>query len=141
MKMRRHTALEAGLEDRFAGRIRHVLDESARKLPAERVHQLELARKMALRAQRSDHPVAQWATGPVIATVGGTASEGSRFARFGISTALVVLAAAGLIGIFQVERQRHIDELAEIDSAMLTDDIPISAYADHGFNAFLKEHK
>ncbi|CAG9188733.1 hypothetical protein BVI2075_1310016 [Burkholderia vietnamiensis] len=28
-------------------------------------------------------------------------------------------------------------ELADIDAAMLSDDLPLNAYLDHGFNAYL----
>ncbi|CAJ2906328.1 transmembrane protein [Burkholderia pseudomallei] len=28
-------------------------------------------------------------------------------------------------------------ELADIDAAMLSDDLPLTAYLDHGFNAYL----
>jgi hypothetical protein len=42
-----------------------------------------------------------------------------------------------LIGIVQYEKQLRINETADIDAAMLTDELPLSAYADHGFNAYL----
>jgi len=42
-----------------------------------------------------------------------------------------------LVGIYQYEQQRRIAETAEIDAAVLSDELPLSAYTDHGFNAYL----
>jgi hypothetical protein len=54
----------------------------------------------------------------------------------GVTVPLIVL-ALGLIGIYQVEQERRISDTAELDAAVLADELPLSAYLDHGFNAFL----
>ena len=51
----------------------------------------------------------------------------------------MVILVLGLISIVQYEKQQRINETADIDTAMLTDDLPVSAYADHGFNAYLEK--
>ncbi len=54
-------------------------------------------------------------------------------ARRGRSLALVI----SLVGIAYWEDQQRTAELADIDAAMLSDDLPLDAYLDHGFNAYL----
>ena len=44
----------------------------------------------------------------------------------------------GLIGIAQWQDDSRIYDIAEVDAALLTDDVPPDAYADSGFMAFLK---
>jgi hypothetical protein len=56
-----------------------------------------------------------------------------------IASALPLIAlAAGLILIHAVQDDRRASEVAEVDAALLTDDLPPSAYADPGFAQFLK---
>ncbi|MEY3799092.1 MAG: hypothetical protein RLZZ406_393, partial [Pseudomonadota bacterium] len=50
---------------------------------------------------------------------------------------LVVL-VFGLIGIAQWQQDSRINDIAELDVALLTDDVPPDAYADSGFLGFLK---
>jgi hypothetical protein len=129
-------------EQAFARKVGRVLDEGVATLPASRLEQLAMARKAALRAQKTPLPVAQWARQPALASsIGSEVAGPSRFGRVTLTAGLLVLVAGCLIGIFHVEQQRHIDDLAEIDTALLTDEIPISAYADHGFNAYLKKNQ
>ena len=59
-------------------------------------------------------------------------------ARFGMVLPLIVL-VVGLFGIVQYEKQQRINETADLDAAMLTDNLPVVAYADHGFNAYLEK--
>ncbi|MFX6226163.1 DUF3619 family protein, partial [Acinetobacter baumannii] len=42
-------------------------------------------------------------------------------------------------GIYQHENAKRVSYLADIDAAVLSDELPLSAYLDHGFNAFLAE--
>ena len=48
---------------------------------------------------------------------------------------------AGLVGVYQVEREQRIAELADLDAAVLSDDLPLTAYTDHGFNAYLAQQQ
>ena len=45
----------------------------------------------------------------------------------------------GLIAITMVQNDNRAREVAEIDAALLTDDLPPSAYTDPGFVQFLKK--
>ncbi|MEN9670201.1 MAG: hypothetical protein RL018_478, partial [Pseudomonadota bacterium] len=60
----------------------------------------------------------------------------SRLASFLPLIALVV----GLITISVIQNDLRARELAEVDTALLVDDLPPAAYADAGFAQFLKLH-
>jgi hypothetical protein len=57
--------------------------------------------------------------------------------RFAAVVPLMAL-VFGLIAINLIQDDNRANELAEIDSALLTDDLPPTAYADPGFSQFLK---
>ncbi|MNR57422.1 hypothetical protein D3C85_1782000 [compost metagenome] len=48
---------------------------------------------------------------------------------------------AGVTGIYQWQQQKRVEELADVDAAMLLDDLPPTAYADQGFHVFLKHDR
>jgi hypothetical protein len=73
----------------------------------------------------------------------GAAALGERLSlwhRIGSVLPLLVL-AAGLVLIHSVQADRRATEIAEVDAALLTDDLPPSAYADPGFVQFLKSSR
>lgn len=57
-------------------------------------------------------------------------------AVWGLSLPILVL-VVGMAGIFHHEQQRQIREIADIDIAVLSDELPPSAYADNGFRAYI----
>jgi hypothetical protein len=126
-------------EINFAYRVRHALNENLDRLPATTVDRLAAARQAALSRKKPDSPRRIHASRPVFAgAAGGYFSSGrlSWLARMGVALP-IAFAIAGVIGIYQVEKQEHIKELAEIDSMVLVDELPLDAYLDHGFNAYL----
>ena len=129
-------------ERRFVSLVKRALDESSAALPDATLERLALARKAALRAQPAAS--ARRATVTQFAFAGGDGGPagGDRFGfgRAGLVLSAVVLVGACLAGLYQVEQDHRIQELADVDSGVLTDDLPISAYADQGFNAFLKQN-
>jgi len=127
-------------EETFAKRVIDRLEGGLEDLSGERLERLALSRKLALRAQRSARPALAALRRPAFAGSGGTLSFPQGRGRAGLGIGLMAVVLACLFGIFQVEQQRRIEELADIDSALLSDDLPISAYADHGFNAYLKQN-
>ncbi|MGI9027176.1 MAG: DUF3619 family protein [Burkholderiaceae bacterium] len=136
-------------QHRFAARIRQALNESAAALAPATLERLATARKAALRAQKQPQPRRASAWQPELAYAyaggsdGGDRSDnksGFGFARVGLAFSALLVVGACLAGLYQFEQQRRIEELADMDAAVLTDDLPISAYTDHGFNAFLKQN-
>ncbi|WP_454763429.1 DUF3619 family protein [Cupriavidus campinensis] len=132
-------------ERRFAREIRSALDASADAVPADIAERLAAARRMALAAKKAEVP----ATVPQLALSGRQGSildaeddtplhrAGAWLRRLALLWTLVVL-VAGLTGIYQWQQQKRVEELADVDAAMLLDDLPPTAYADQGFHVFLK---
>ena len=126
----------------FAYKVRHALNEKLNDLPPSATQRLASARKMAL-ARKKPHA-------PALVTQLAYASDGlshaasafskpfSWMTRVGVALPLLAL-AVGLAGIYQVEQQQRIAEVAELDVAVLSDELPLSAYLDHGFNVYLKQ--
>lgn len=122
----------------FAYKVRHALNETAENLPAATTERLANARRMALSRKKQDSALKVFVTRAAMGGNAGGLIEGGLpwLRRVGLMVPLVVV-AAGLFGIFQYEQQRRIAETAEIDAAVLADELPLSAYVDHGFNAYL----
>lgn len=123
----------------LAYKLRHALDESANKVSANTAERLASARNTALSRKKQDVTVSAFVTRPALASYGGAPSSDHRWAWLGRMGLLVPLAALvfGLVGAYQFEQQQQIIDSASIDAEVLTDDLPISAYLDHGFDAFL----
>jgi hypothetical protein len=128
-------------ELRFARKVRQALEESTAAIAPERLERLAAARKAALRAHSTGKPALQWLARPAFAGhgAGGGFFGGSR-GRGALAFGLVILVGACIVSIFSIEQERRISETADIDAALLSDEIPLSAYADHGFNAFVKQN-
>ncbi len=124
--------------------IRRALDKGAERLPYATIHRLENARKLAL--SRMGQPLASSQLSQV--SLGGGASlalfsGGGKFgwlSMFAGAVAPLVLVAAGLFATSQWSDRQRADEVAEVDAAMLADDLPISLYADRGFGVFIKNN-
>ena len=119
-------------ELQFASRIRHLLDQGT-QLDATTAEKLRAARELALSRQRPEPaPVLAWADNVF----------GNGWGWAGLS-ARVLLPAAALIvavaGIYNWQEKQRLAEVVEIDSQLLTDDLPIDAYLDRGFQNWLKK--
>ncbi|WP_244815684.1 DUF3619 family protein [Caballeronia sp. Lep1P3] len=144
------SALETKEND-FALKVIRALDENTSAMPAAAVDRLAEARRAAI-ARKKPEKVAVAVTAPAFAPVfagagaalsaGGPADAHGRrslFARlggFGLAAPLFALAVA-LAGVAYWEDQERKAELADIDAAMMSDSLPLDAYLDHGFNAYL----
>lgn len=128
----------------FAYRVRHALNEHAAQLPASTGQRLAAARQAAL-ARKKPHAPVQLAQRQLAGNIGALFSL-SRLGHMGALVTLVPLVAlvvlvAGLAGIYQVEERKRIAEMAELDAAVLSDELPLTAYLDQGFNAYLAQKK
>jgi hypothetical protein len=128
----------------FAYKVRHALNESVDNLPAATTERLEAARNIALSRKKKERESPLRVFVPEVTLAGRTGRYASQrlswIRRMGLAIPLIVL-VAGLVGIYQYEQQRRIVETAEIDAAVLTDELPLSAYLDHGFNAYLTKRE
>jgi hypothetical protein len=119
-------------EPQFAARIRHLLNQGAHVEPhvADR---LKAARELALSRQRAERaPVLVWADN-VLGTGWGWGPLSARVVL------PVVMLAVAAFGIYRWQENQRLAEVVEIDTQLLTDDLPIDAYLDRGFQNFLKK--
>lgn len=126
----------------LAYKLRHALDESANNLPTKTSERLSSARNIALSRKKQESRQQIAVPRASIAGAGGfrfslTPDNWSTWlGRMGVIIPLAAL-VFGLMGLYQYEQQQQIIETANIDAEVLTDDLPLSAYLDHGFNTFL----
>ena len=118
-------------EDYFGYKIRQHLNRGLHELSPETTARLAAARQSALACQK------QTVSQSLLATVGGFVQSqfDSRFVKQ--SCTALVLFFGVVFSVYWVADQRA-SELGAIDSALLTDDLPISAFTDQGFDAWLK---
>lgn len=121
-------------EHELATRIVRHLDYGVDELDPRARARLLAARKLALaRYREQPEPVLgmAWA-GQAMARI----SE-HRFysARQLITVAALIL---GLVGLAYWQSTGPVNELADIDAGLLTDELPINAYLDKGFDSWLK---
>jgi hypothetical protein len=122
--------------DQFGQSAAALLRQGSQSLPAGIKDRLYAARLKALSVQKPEKVRVQQ---HVLASTSGNWSSGSRsfWDNVGWVAPLVVL-VFGLIGIAQWQQDSRINDIAELDVALLTDDVPPDAYADSGFLGFLK---
>jgi hypothetical protein len=129
----------------FARQLRRALEENTASLPPATVDRLAAARRAALARKKPEAvsaPVVVPALAGMPAGMAGLPQGGleprrrSRLRRFALAWPLAALVVS-LIGIAYWEDHQRTAELADIDAAMLSDDLPLNAYLDHGFNAYL----
>ncbi len=122
--------------DHFGRTSAALLRQGAENLPGSIKDKLHTARMKALSVRKPEKVAI---SKPVFAGSSATWSSGSNglWDTVGWVAPLVVL-VFGLIGIAQWQDDSRINDIAEVDAALLSDDVPPDAYADSGFMAFLK---
>ncbi len=126
-------------QDLWGRRIAARLSAGTSDLPYEISERLRAARVQAVARRKflvtRSAAVASISGG--MATLGFDNDRLGFWGRLGSALPLVAL-AAGLIAINVVQNDYRAQEVAEVDAALLTDDLPPAAYADPGFVQFLK---
>ncbi|HEY6898574.1 MAG TPA: DUF3619 family protein [Rhodocyclaceae bacterium] len=115
----------------FGLKVRQALDQSASQMGYRVECRLEKARQTALSA------LAPKKSSSRVSRVGGNELvleflEGAKM--FVVLCALTL----GVVGTYYWNALEAADENADVDSALLADDLPIEAYADQGFHAWLE---
>ena len=131
--------IAAAQQDLFGRAVAARLSAATAELPHDLSERLRVARAQALaRRKPSPQPVRS------VVLAGGASSLGNSldkepglWARLAALLPLLAL-VAGLVAIEVIQKERRASEIAEVDAALLTDDLPPSAYADPGFVQFLK---
>lgn len=141
------------LEARFGYRAAARLSESADTLPHDINERLKAARFQAIARRKVTAASASAATSAAQSTAShvtinasgsaslsgmpGSGEQPMWMRAIGFLLPGIVLAAT-LIGLSEWQNQQQIGTIAEIDAAMLADELPTQAYADPGFAQFLK---
>lgn len=125
-------------EDQFGHLVARALSANLEQLPYEVQERLRAARMRAVAARRVSpifvtRPQAQ-AMGDGTLTLGAPRKGWTPLASLFPMLLLVV----GLLTINMVLDEYRANEVAEVDAALLTDDLPPTAYTDPGFVHFLK---
>ncbi len=128
------------LQDRFALKVSAYLSTGAENLPHDISERLRAARVQAV----SKRKIASTQTADSHINLGGSAalSWGSFgglgwWGQLGTVLPLIVL-VVGMMVINSVQNDHRAQEVAEVDAALLIDDLPPAAFSDAGFVQFLK---
>ena len=138
-----HAPRQESLEGQFALRVAGHLSAGAQALPHDITERLRFGRERALAARRANVTVAVVAAsttmnnGGLSAVLGGGPSGWLRL----VSALPLVMLVAGLVFIQHHHDLQQIAVAAEIDSALLADDLPPAAYGDPGFSEFLRTNE
>jgi hypothetical protein len=127
------------LQTRFALRVTARLTERSQDLGADVTERLRFAREKALERARATR--AAEATPRLGVTRAGAAILGGSGAGWWLKLASVLPALALVAGLVLIQRWQdnaQISVAAEVDAALLSDDLPPTAYSDAGFAEFLK---
>lgn len=134
-------ATEAAV-DQFARRVTARMAQGTDDLPYDITERLRAARMQALAKRKVVAPVRKAAAAPVVMHSGSSAILG-RGGDGGWWNAMVsaIPLMALVIGLFAIniaQDENGLNEVTEVDAALLTDDLPPEAYTDPGFMQFLK---
>ena len=128
------------LQDRFALKATAYLSTGAADLPHDISERLRAARVQAVAKRK----IAKVQTAGSTTNLGGSAamtwgsSDGlGWWGRIGSVMPLIAL-VVGMLTINSIQNDNRAREVAEVDAALLIDDLPPAAFSDPGFLQFLK---
>lgn len=129
-------------QDKMGMRMAALLDQHSQQLPYDISERLRAARTRALAAGRARRAELSTVADPQ-AQANGTLrlpfrSQTQEIYKLLVSFIPLICLAAGLMLLYEFHNDQAAIELAEIDSALLIDDLPPQAYADPAFIDFLK---
>jgi hypothetical protein len=123
----------------FTREVRRALYEGLDNIPTHYLERLASARQLAVSRKKQPAFSRLFATLPKLSMAGNSAS-GPEWAssRLWLMVSLASL-LIGLTMIYDMSLHQHIHETAEIDAMVLTDELPLTAYLDEGFNGYLDQ--
>jgi hypothetical protein len=127
------------VQDRFGVKVAAQLSDAADALPHDISERLRAARMQALGARKvttGQTARSVVGNGPTVSLTFGD-EDVSLWNRIAATIPLIAL-MVGLVAIYVVQDDSRTRELADVDSALLTDDLPPAAFTDPGFAQFLK---
>lgn len=128
--------LEAA-QARFGYAVSARLSEASEHLGVDVTHALQRMRQQAVARRRTAPALAWLGLRGHAAALGGSRREAAGWrARLGLALALPTL-LFGLYALQHYEQERFVHRIADIDTALLLDDLPPQAYTDPGFRHYL----
>lgn len=129
---------QEAIEDQFGKRIANLLDAHSRHLDPSVSEKLSQSRAFALsRAKPEAHLILNQRLASAHNSFEAPRSNHPLWSFSGWLIPLVVV-VLGLIAITEWQEDLRIKDIATVDIALLTDDVPPDAFVDNGFMAFLK---
>jgi Protein of unknown function (DUF3619) len=131
------------LQDRFALKATAYLSAGSANLPHDITERLRAGRAQAVAKRKISilrtAGSVNVSGGSASLTWGGTDSMG----WWGWAGSVIPLVAlvVGMFVIDSVQSDQRVMEIAEVDSALLVDDLPPAAFSDPGFVQFLKSNR
>ena len=128
------------LQEKFALKAASYLTAATADIPYEISERLRAARAQAVSKRKiacAQTPGSVVNTGSGAALTWGSNDGLNWWSGIGSVVPLIAL-VVGLLTINSVQNDNRAKEIAEVDSALLTDDLPPAAFADPGFVQFLK---
>ena len=126
------------IEARFGKHVALLLDSQTQQLSGDVQERLKEARDLAISRAKPEFS-------PAFAQQLQTANQsfsGSRFNNplWSLTSWLIPIAVVvfGLVAISEWQEEQRIKDIANVDIALLTDDVPPDAFVDNGFMAYLK---
>ncbi len=123
-------------EDRYGYRVRQVLNHGLKDIPPAASRRLEAARHLALAKQKQAAPQLVFATAENLSLDSFDAGGRMSILKQGLAILALLL---GMWLSFYWHSVQYVTELEEVDSALLSDDIPPEAFMDDDFIEWLKD--
>ena len=136
--------------DAFARRIAarltqagdHLHHDITERLRAARVRAVGQRKRPAAQPKLYLHPVTAVTVQGSTATLSAGGSDGGHhWGRVLASGAWIAALLIGLAWVHHTQMESVASEISEIDTALLTDDLPPAAYTDSGFAQFIKSSR
>jgi hypothetical protein len=118
-------------EQDFIDQIKRHLDHGAQQLDKPTLDQLMSARQRALASQSTTQAIE-------LRLAGFTATLSASLLPRARLLAMLATLLVGVIGLNYWINHQQSTEIEEIDTALLSDELPINAYLDHGFQTWLE---
>jgi hypothetical protein len=118
-------------EPQFGNKVRHLLNQGTEQVDHSIAARLAAARERA-RARQRPEPA------PVVALADNVLGRFEGWSGLSLRVLLpIAILLAGLAGVYVWDQNQRIAEIEEIDAHLLTDDLPVEAYLDRGFQNWL----
>ena len=122
-------------EDRIGYRVRQALNHGLKDVPTTATRRLAAARHLALSKQKQTAPA-------LVAASAGAAQGRGQFDQQTPYARQMLCILALLVGMwlsFYWHSVQYVSELEEVDSALLSDDLPPDAFLDDDFISWLTD--